>query len=152
MIAFTVGMVGAVLMTMYGIASFFSWYGQMLCFIGISCFMTCYSSRLALKAAGPYESEDTTDYSAAYEIEPTRKRSKLSRWSIRRAAKKAKKVAMDERREQVHIDAILAKVSAHGMQSLTWTEKRRKKGHGASATTRHGDGAAARVMAARRGH
>src|SRR5207302_3445303 len=98
-----------------------------LCFIGISCFMTCYSTRLALKAAGPYESEDTTDYSAAYEIDPGRRRSKLSRWSVRRAAKRAHKLALEERREQQHIDAILAKVSAHGMQSLTWLEKRALK-------------------------
>jgi Zn-dependent protease len=127
MIAYVVGMVGAVLMTMYGIAFFFSWFGQVLCFIGVSCFLTCYSSRMALKAAGPYESDDTTDYSAAYEIEPTRKRGKLSRWALRRAAKKARRLAMEERRERAHIDAILAKVSAHGMQSLTWMEKRALK-------------------------
>ena len=124
MITCGVGMVGAVLMVMWGIANFFSWYGQVMCFIGISCFMTCYQTRLALKAAGPYESEDTTDYSAAYEIEPVRKRSKLSRWSIRRATKKARRLAMEARREQAHIDAILAKVSANGMQSLSWSEKR----------------------------
>jgi len=34
---------------------------------------------------------------------------------------------MEARREQAHIDAILAKVSAHGMQSLTWLEKRALK-------------------------
>ena len=128
MITCVVGIVGAVLMMMFGIANFFSWFGQIMCFIGFSCLMTCYQTRLALKAVGPYESEDTTDYSAAYEINPgqTRKR-KVNRWSIRRAAKKAQKRAMEDRREQVRIDAILAKVSARGMQSLTWSEKRALK-------------------------
>jgi len=32
--------------------------------------------------------------------------------------------AQAEEQEQARIDAILAKVSAHGMHSLTWSEKR----------------------------
>jgi Zn-dependent protease len=128
MIAYAVGMVVAVLMTMYGIAFFFSWYGQILCIIGINSFMICYTSRMALKAEGPYETDDGIDYSAAYEINPTTThKRKVSRWSIRRAAKRAQKVAAEERQEREHIDAILAKVSAHGMQSLTWLEKRALK-------------------------
>ena len=43
-----------------------------------------------------------------------------SRWAVRRAAKKQQQ----EREEQENIDAILAKVSASGMNSLTWWEKR----------------------------
>jgi membrane associated rhomboid family serine protease len=35
-----------------------------------------------------------------------------------------KRETLSEQREQADIDAILAKVSAHGMQSLTWFEKR----------------------------
>ena len=44
--------------------------------------------------------------------------------SARRAAKKEQRLAKEELAERVRIDAILAKVSAHGMQSLTWIEKR----------------------------
>src|SRR4051812_21187860 len=78
MIAFAVGMVASVLLVLYGLPFIFTWYGGVLIVIGINCFITCYQSRLMLKAEGPYEQEDTTDYSAAYEIEPQRKRSKLS--------------------------------------------------------------------------
>jgi hypothetical protein len=97
-----------------------------LFFIAYSGFATCMMMRQRL-AEMPEDDLDETDYSAAYEIEPGRKRSKLSRWSIRRAARRAQKLAMEERREQQHIDAILAKVSAHGMGSLTWMEKRALK-------------------------
>jgi membrane associated rhomboid family serine protease len=44
-----------------------------------------------------------------------------------RAAKRALKLAKAEREEQRRIDQILAKVSANGMHSLTWLEKRTLK-------------------------
>jgi Zn-dependent protease len=117
------GMICAVIAAALGLAS-----GNLsLAILAGLGFFSCYQKRLATLADGPYESEDTTDYSAAYEIEPPRKHSKLSRWTIRRAAKKARKLAIEDRREQAQIDAILAKVSAHGMQSLTWSEKRALK-------------------------
>jgi hypothetical protein len=50
--------------------------------------------------------------------DPPRKR--LSKRSIRQAQKRA----AAEQAEQAKIDAILEKVSAQGMQSLTWWEKR----------------------------
>ena len=50
----------------------------------------------------------------------TPKRKQPSRWAVRRAQKQQRQ----ERDEQEKIDAILAKVSAHGMNSLTWLEKR----------------------------
>ena len=49
------------------------------------------------------------------------------RWETRRARGEAiadRKVAERDESEQARIDAILAKVSAHGMHSLTWLEKR----------------------------
>ena len=42
----------------------------------------------------------------------------------RAPSKRALKVARDERRTQEKIDAILAKVHAKGMNSLTWFERR----------------------------
>src|SRR5262249_36313887 len=130
LIACVVGMIGAVLMAMYGLANFGSWYGSVLLFIGISCFMTCYSTRLATKAAGPWEdSDDGVDYSAAYDINAGRpkKPSRRARSPMRRDATRARKIAAEERAERQRIDAILAKVSAHGMHSLTWLEKRALK-------------------------
>src|SRR5262249_43517749 len=89
LIACVVGMVGSVLMAMYGLANFGSWYGSVLLFIGISCFLTCYSTRLATKAAGPWEdSDDGIDYSAAYDIHAgEQKKTRRRRWGMKRAAK-----------------------------------------------------------------
>ena len=125
LITFTVGMVGAVLMMMYGVTRFFSWQGQILVFIGLSCLMTCYQLRAQFKAAGPWEfQDDQGDYSASmWQPDEPRKRKKLSR----RAMRRLRRVAQEEETEQARIDGILAKVSAHGMQSLTWTERRALK-------------------------
>jgi Zn-dependent protease len=116
MFATAVGMVGAVVVIGVGLATL------SLTLILIACFglYTCIQQRQMLKAAGPYEFEDEGLYSAAYEpLTPKRK------GPSRRAARRAAKAAQVERSEQQQIDAILAKVSAHGMQSLTWLEKRR---------------------------
>jgi predicted lipid-binding transport protein (Tim44 family) len=112
------GMVGGVLIMAAGLATF-AFGGLILMFIGFFGFLNCLQMRRALLAAGPEEYSDTTDYSAAYEtFRP--KRSRFSRW----AAKRAMKLAKAERDERERIDQILAKVSAHGMHSLTWSEKR----------------------------
>jgi Zn-dependent protease len=118
-----VGMIGSVLMAMYGVAVFSSGFGLMLILIGVSCFITCYQLRAQLKAAGPWEFEDDgIDYSASmWQPEThTKKSKKLSRRAKRRLRKQAER----EENEQSRIDAILAKVSAKGMQSLTWLERR----------------------------
>jgi hypothetical protein len=68
------------------------------------------------------EEDEGIDYSAAYDTGmPKRKRT--SKWAAKRAAKRI----AAERDEKAHIDAILAKVSAKGMNSLTWLEKRALK-------------------------
>jgi Zn-dependent protease len=122
-ISCVVGMIGSVLMVMYGIATFGSYFGLLLIFIGLSCFMYCLQLRAQVKAAGPWEFEDEgIDYSASLwqPDEPRRKHRKLSR----RVKRRLRKQAQHEESEQARIDSILAKVSAHGMQSLTWSERR----------------------------
>src|SRR5439155_11853177 len=127
-IACNVGLVGSVLMVMVGLPVFFSWQGAILVSLGVSCFMTCLATRAATKAAGPWEDHDEgIDYSAAYDNtigRPGKAAKKRSRWLGKRAAKRARKIALEERSERERIDAILAKVSAHGMHSLSWREKR----------------------------
>lgn len=118
-----VGMVGSVLMVMYGITMFRSWYGMLLMCIGVSCFMTCMQMRAQLKAAGPWEFEDDgIDYSASlwHPDDHPKKHKKLSRRAVRRLRRQAQQ----EEQEQAQIDAILSKVSANGMHSLTWLERR----------------------------
>jgi Zn-dependent protease len=114
------GMVGAAVVFLFGLATF----SLMLMLIAGFGFFTCYQQRQMLLEAGPYglEEDEGIDYSAAYDSGmPKPKRT--SKWSAKRAARKI----VAEKAEREHIDAILAKVSAHGMNSLTWLEKRALK-------------------------
>lgn len=122
MITSIVGMVGSVLMFMYGIAFWSSWYGLLLIIIGANCFWICFQLRAQLKAEGPWAFEDEgIDYGASlWQPEEPRRKKKISR----RVARKLRRQAEQEENEQAQIDAILAKVSAQGMHSLTWSERR----------------------------
>jgi Zn-dependent protease len=115
--ATAVGMVGSVLMLVVAIPT----HSLFLGLIAISCFLNCFLLRKATQANGPEEYADDTDYSAAYEPQtPKRRRPRISQ----RAIKKARRLAEEQRQEQQIIDQILAKVSATGMASLTWSERR----------------------------
>ena len=100
--------------------------GLLLVFIGLSCFINCLQYRQMMRAEGPwgFQEEDSADYSASLygsaTATHTRRQSRFSRGSAARAKKRAR----EEQAEQAKIDHILAKVSAHGMHSLTWGEKR----------------------------
>jgi len=128
LIACVVGMVGAAMMMAYGAIHLGSWFGFSLIILGLCCFYYCYQQRTVMKAEGPWAYEDeNNDYSAAMwkpdevdEDQPKRKSKRLSR----RAVKKLRKQAQSEEAEQARLDAILAKVSAQGIQSLTWKERR----------------------------
>ena len=128
LIACVVGMIGALPMGLYGLYHWNSWFGLMLAFLAVSCFHYCYSTRAQMKAEGPWAyEEENNDYAAAMwkpdevdEDRPKRKSKHLSK----RAVKKLRKQAQAEEAEQARLDAILAKVSAQGMGSLTWAERR----------------------------
>jgi stage IV sporulation protein FB len=127
MLMVNIGLGGSVLMVMVGIATFGTiGGGLLLIFIGISCFINCLSTRRMLLSVGPEDfADEGIDYSAAYEVHPGRsKPGRLARWSMRRSARRAQKLEREERVERERIDAILAKVSAKGMHSLTWLERR----------------------------
>jgi len=114
-----IGMPASGLVAVYALA-LHSWL--LLC-VMIWTFYNCFMVRRQLQAAGPADfQQDEVDYSASlYQPDaPARKHRKLSRRKIRRLRLQAQREAA----EQERIDAILAKVSAHGMHSLTWLEKR----------------------------
>jgi Zn-dependent protease len=117
----TTGMVGSVLGGMIAIA-----FGNIgLGILAIFGFLSCLNMRRQVMSAGPYafgEEDSPVDYGASLRtsVRATRRQSKFSRWSAARARKRAQ----EEQAEQARIDQILAKVSAHGMHSLTWLEKR----------------------------
>jgi hypothetical protein len=128
MLTLNIGLVGSVLMAMIAVATFGSLGGGLLLLlIALSCFLTCFQTRAMMKAEGPwgFEQHDTPiDYTASLYESDKPKRAGLG---ARRAAKRAQKRVQEERDEQARIDAILEKVSHHGMQSLTWLEKRTLK-------------------------
>jgi Zn-dependent protease len=117
LLSLNVGMVAAVLGAMIALASKNVW----LAALAIMGFLNCFLYRRQLVAAGPEEYADETDYSAAYEQPTVPKR---RRRVNRRAIKRARRIAQQEIAERQHIDAILAKVSANGIGSLTWRERR----------------------------
>jgi hypothetical protein len=133
LLALNVGLVGAALMMMVGIATFGTLGGGLLLtFIGLNCLMNCYQMKTMMTAEGPwaFSNEDEPDYGggggyggyggSAVATRAGRK-PKGPGWFARR---RAEKIVRDEQDEQQTIDTILAKVSAQGMQSLTRAEKK----------------------------
>ncbi len=116
-----IGMVASVIGGMVALAS----RNLGLAVLAVMGFMYCLNLRRQLLAMGPEEyASDETDYSAAYEpVTPPRRRKRTSR-AARRAVAQARRSAVEAKLESERLDAILAKVSAHGMASLTWRERR----------------------------
>jgi len=124
LIATFIGMAGALVIGGVGIA-FRSVNLLLLAGLG---FYFCYRDRQMLRETGPEEEwmdGNLTDFSAAYEPHtPTKpRRRKMSARALRKAKRRAAAAAA----EQQMVDGILAKVSAHGMGSLTWSERRALK-------------------------
>jgi hypothetical protein len=82
-------------------------------------FSDCFRRRQALAAAGPDVFDDDVSYSYMDAPESPRRKKLKKRW-FRNARKRAQR----DQAEQAKIDAILAKVSERGIQSLGWWEKR----------------------------
>jgi stage IV sporulation protein FB len=112
-IAVVIGMVAAVIVGMLAIAT----WSIFLFLIAVIGFRACMQQRRMLLEVGPYEFDEPA-YGAS--LAP----SYSERRSNRRAQKQNQRRANEQRAEREKIDKILAKVSAHGMHSLTWWEKR----------------------------
>jgi stage IV sporulation protein FB len=117
MIATTIGMPAAILVAGFGIAI----WSLFLILTGAFGFHACYRQRQILREMGPEEWADGPDYSAAYEQpRPVRRRRRVSNRVIKKIRRRAQQMA----EEKARVDAILIKVSAHGMASLNWRERR----------------------------
>jgi stage IV sporulation protein FB len=116
MIESTVGMGGAVAMGLVSLAlpEYFLAAGMIFC-----CYES-YQSRLLLHESVSEDWKDSFDFSSSLFTDERPRRRRLSRRVIR----KARKIAQAEKAARDRIDAILAKVSAGGMNSLTWIERR----------------------------
>jgi Zn-dependent protease len=111
------GMIGAGVVAVYGIFE----GSLMLVLIMFFCFLNCWNLNQQLKYAGAeeFDNPDAVDYSASIYAKDPKPRKPRKNWFARRTAS-----LEEERAEQEKIDGILAKVSAQGMNSLTWMEKR----------------------------
>jgi stage IV sporulation protein FB len=120
-----VGMVGSVVGGMIALA--FRNVG--LGILAAMGFMYCLNMRRQVQAAGPYafsEEDSPIDYAASLRtsVRAAKRQSRFSKWQAARAKRRAAAEQAEAASEQAQIDAILAKVSAHGMHSLTSAEKR----------------------------
>jgi stage IV sporulation protein FB len=121
LIATVVGMAGALVIAGAGIA-FRSFSLVLLAGFG---FFYCFRDRQALRETGPdeaWQESNSIDFSAAYEPH-TSSKPKRRKVSSRRL-KKARRLAQLAADEQTRVDGILSKVSARGMASLSWSERR----------------------------
>ena len=117
LIATTFGMPAAIVVAAVGVALL--WLTLIL--IALMGFYACYRQRQMLREMGPEEWTDGPDYSAAYERPtPPRRRRRVSTRQIKKIRRRHQQFA----EEQARVDAILVKVSAHGMASLNWRERR----------------------------
>jgi hypothetical protein len=114
-----IGMIGAVPLVILGLFNI-QGFGLLVILIMASCFFTCLMQRRQLIAMGPIDFEDEVDYSSSLHEPKPRRRRQMSRRKIKRLRREAAR----EANEAARIDAILAKVSEHGMQSLTYIERR----------------------------
>jgi Zn-dependent protease len=113
-IAVVIGMIGAAIVGMIAIATL----SLLLFSIAFFGFWQCKKQREMLLEAGPYGFEDM-DYGVSYSAAPYREKK-----ASRRAQRRRERDARQRQVEQKRVDEILAKVSAHGMHSLNWMEKR----------------------------
>jgi stage IV sporulation protein FB len=114
------GMVGAGVLVIFGLAYRIN---LILIAIGAALFIYCAILRLVLKESEAQElvSPVAGDFgSTLIEEPPHKRRRRVSRWVVRRLRRQAKREAA----ELARLDAILAKVSGHGLASLTWSERR----------------------------
>ncbi len=116
MIAYNIGLGAAVLLALFGLVT--GTPGMII--IAIFSGIYTYQMKMLLRDTGPHGVSDDVDYSSSLHVEDQPRRRKLNRRSMKRAQKRA----AAEQAEQARIDEILDKVSAHGMQSLGWWEKR----------------------------
>lgn len=116
-VACIIGMGGAIFIGTWGLLDN-SW---IMVAIAISGFSVCLQKRMLLREIGPDALEDSLDFSASMEEAPPQPR---RRHLTKRAIRRARKLIQREQSEQARIDAVLAKVSAHGIRSLTWLERR----------------------------
>jgi stage IV sporulation protein FB len=120
LISTTVGMVGSAVLGIYFLIG-----GQLfLTLLAVMLFYNNFQQRMILRETGSEDWSDGGEYAASLYGQTGPAPSVRRRLRHRRAIKRARKIAQQEANERQRIDTILAKVSAHGMHSLNWFERR----------------------------
>lgn len=131
--ATTTGMVGAAVAGLIGLV-----IGSLtLILIAGFGFYTCYRQRQVLRETGPYGFDDAVGAFGGVDYGASLRLTDAPRRATRRAARREQREREQVAAERDRIDQILAKVSAQGMHSLTWWEKRAL--HKATAAQRKRD-------------
>ena len=118
--ATSVGMVGAILLGLWGVATLMG--GVLLIFIAASCFFNCLNLHRQLKAEGEWAFTDQDeDWSASFADD---KPSWAERRAERRERARRERTERDEAAEREELDRVLAKVSQIGLDGLTKAERR----------------------------
>ncbi len=111
-----IGMASAVVLAGAALPSL-NWF---MLAVAVWAFLACYQQRTALKSMSPDDVRESIDYPGILDEPDSHRRRRLSKRSIRRA----RRLIRREEADQAKLDAVLAKVSARGMASLTWLERR----------------------------
>ncbi|MHC5005207.1 MAG: M50 family metallopeptidase [Planctomycetota bacterium] len=120
LIACTVGMVGAVLVALVGLAA----PGVNLLLVAIAAFgfITCYQQKKHLQALGP-DAAMLEDEQESW-LQPQRRPDPITRWREARAERREQRENESRQRREQDIDRILDKVHTQGLASLSSREKR----------------------------
>ena len=118
MVSCVIGMFGSGALALVGLIQI----NLFLILLGAWLFYTCFQQRLIQREMGPSEpwQTDEPDYSFSLSPDPPPKKRRMSK----RAIRIARQHSIEEAEERQRLDVILAKVSATGMNSLTWSERR----------------------------
>jgi Zn-dependent protease len=112
----TVAIAGAVALGLVSLAMREYYLAALMMF----CCFQSYQARVLLHENMSDDWRESFDFSSSLFTEDHPRRRRLARRVIR----KARKISQQEKAARDRIDAILAKVSARGMNSLTWLERR----------------------------
>ncbi len=127
MIATGIGMVGAILVGLFGLFLEQSWILLMIAGFG---YLTCMQQRRMAKEEAAFETgEFGYDFSRGYasfdEAEtPEKTPGPIARWKNKRAAEKAERERQEKEAHRLAVEEILRKIAATGMDSLTPAERR----------------------------
>jgi len=124
-IATTTGMIGAIVVGVFGIFIDASWLLLMIAFFG---YVTCMQQRRVLREQGAYGMTEfgyafDSGY-GAYHEEPERQPGWFERWRLKRAERKAERERQQRKAHDRAVEEILKKVSQRGLRSLTARERR----------------------------